>query len=214
MPRIAPTPRQTLGALAIAAGLIGAQNTPPTPVHAQQEDGPPPTIGPRHTMHTHRHAVYEPTFALDQRARATVRCLGFAQERVGPGRRRQTLLRFEIGLDNTTDDDMELVDDALYLDWARHRRVPERGVRARELEGPTELAPGERGRVQVRFRVRTDDPEEVSVIRLRWSLRSDAGSILLLRSVFVRRGPASPFLFAPHYDPFGNLGVIGPKRFR
>ena len=189
-------------ATAAALALVAAATRPVAT--AQPDDAGPPPVGPRHHGHAFEHAVYEP-WLTDQQVRLSVRCLGVKPH----PRRHGTLARFWIELHDTTDEELELEEDALRLDWAREHRTPEAGIDPERVVGRTELAPGEASRVRARFHLRGAEPSEVHLLRLRWLVRSGTGTEVLLRSVFVRHrpGPDAPFHFAPGYDPFPGIGI-------
>ncbi|MFW6023964.1 MAG: hypothetical protein ACOC9O_04380 [Myxococcota bacterium] len=199
--------------VAVPAGAcvlaVLATGPAPRPVARAQEATTPARrpIGPTHHGHAFEYANYEPSF-LDQEAGVAVRCLGVTPH---PRRSNASLARFRVELHNTTDEDLELVKDSLHADWARRRRTPERGVRPEKVESSTEVEPGESSHVRVAFALREGDPDDVYVLRLRWSLRSDAGTVVLQRTVFARErpGPGGRFLYTPAYDPFGDVSVRG-----
>lgn len=203
--------RQLRRRLTLCAWVMLAGSLAGTPSRAQ--DGGAERgflhVGPLHHRHAFQYAVYDPSF-LDQRATVAIRCLGVAPH----PRRHGSIARFHVEMHNTTDEELELVRDALLVDWARENRLPERLVEPEGVDGRTELDPGERSRVRVAFFLREDEPDEVHLLRFQLGLASDTGTRVLLRPVFTRgragHGEAGRFRFVPAYDPLGN---VGPPRW-
>lgn len=203
-PRVRRRPaRVAIAATAAALALVAAGTARPSAT-AQPDDAGPPPVGPRHKGHAFEHAVYEPSLT-GQQVRLSVRCLGVKPH----PRRHGALARFWIELHDTTDEELELDEGSLYLDWAREHRAPEQRVRPERVVGQTELEPGEASRVRLRFHLSGAEPSEAHLLRLRWRVLSGTGTQVLLRSVFIRHrsGAGAPFHFAPGYDPFPGIGV-------